>query len=290
MKEPRDVTIARAWAEINFHDRDIKLDGEPLSLPATLLTSAQAKSDKGLALGIATATLYLAPHRLAGEVLGGRFARVNLCPKATVGCRNPCIYLTGRGRFSSPQRARIARAVWYLLDGEGFAQTLHYELERFAASAKRKGYKRIGQRLNGTSDIRWYKRFPWLAGVSGVTPYDYTKQAVMLASDSPERKAGVHMTYSRSETNWRDCEAILDAGLGNVAVVLDMPRSAPMPKGILDGDLTDWRPGDAGPGRLVGLRAKGTNADKQRMRDSGFSIPPHALACYPRYHRHAVQG
>ena len=125
-------------------------------------------------------------------------------------------------------------------------------------------------RINGTSDL------PELASVVAqhwpdVQFYDYTK----VPRPELRRRANYHITFSRSESNWRLCELALTNGV-NVAVVFDVKRSKPLPDRyegyrVIDGDVSDLRFLDrrtSAHGVIIGLRAKG----KARRDKSGFVV------------------
>ena len=66
-----------------------------------LLTTQNAKTSKGENLGYLTGILYLAPS----DIVEG----INLCPFASKGCKEACLYKAGRGKFSNVQKARIKK-------------------------------------------------------------------------------------------------------------------------------------------------------------------------------------
>jgi len=100
--------------------------------------------------------------------------------------------------------------------------------------------------------------------------YDYTKNPKRaLANAAGEHPANYSLTFSRSEVNQTDVEAVLSAG-GNVAVVF----GAALPdvyagRRVISGDLDDLRFLDP-TGVVVGLKAKGRG--KRDM--SGFVVQP----------------
>jgi hypothetical protein len=130
------------------------------------------------------------------------------------------------------------------------------ELRQHVERAARHGL-RPAARLNGTSDIPWESVDPALFDEFRATVfYDYTKAPHRIARPMPNYS----LTFSRSETNEADALATLARG-GNVAVVFDVPRGAPLPASwngypVHDADVHDLRFLDPA-GSVAGLRAKG---------------------------------
>ena len=125
-------------------------------------------------------------------------------------------------------------------------------------------------RLNGTSDLCWYRLHPGLIqDFSDCKFYDYTKYVDRLTDH--RRPIGYHLTFSHDgDRNWQDCVKALRMGV-NVATVFDHKQAMPsLWRGyrVIDGDQSDYRPGDNGAGCIVGLKAKG----KARTDMSGFVI------------------
>jgi uncharacterized membrane protein len=79
------------------------------------LTTTNAKTSKGEALGYLTGILYLAPGRLAG---------FNVCPHASPGCLAACLFSAGRGRFDNVRDARIRRTLAFRSDPKAFVRAL----------------------------------------------------------------------------------------------------------------------------------------------------------------------
>jgi hypothetical protein len=223
-------------------------------IPDNLLGYENAKTTKGESLGVMTGILYLAPSDLSG---------VDLCPKASDGCRAACLYSAGRGAFESIQRARLNKTYYFLENRVEFLAQLEREIaraEKRAALLK----MRLAIRLNGTSDICWeliapqlFERFP------NVQFYDYTKIFARLKKPLPKN---YDLTFSRSESN--DCEAWAALNLGfRVAAVFDsIPDFLPGVE-LVDGDTHDIRFLNPA-GSLVALKAKG----RARKDLSGFVI------------------
>ena len=254
---------------------------------APLLTppASQPKLGKSAA---PTYGLMLTPERGVG--LDG----VNLCPAATA-CAQVCITYTGKGAFSSVQRARQVRTLWLLSEPELAGALIVWELLR--ASVRHREPIRV--RLNVLSDIRWESVAPLLMSTArafaplysrtghaqqpgaltskqfprpGIVFYDYTAYRPELRRGGN----GYRLTFSRKERGALSrpdtLRAILRSG-SNVAVVFDTPRGAPLPERylghrVIDGDLSDDRTSDP-HGVVVGLRAKGP----ARRDTSGFVVP-----------------
>lgn len=225
-------------------------------IPENLLTYENAKTSKGEALGVLTGILYLAPSDLSG---------VDLCPKASDGCRKACLFSAGRGAFKNVHDARMNKSMYWLQNREGFVTQLKKEIERAKKRAQVLGLK-LAIRLNGTSDIVWESLTDIIQSFPEVQFYDYTKILARLKRSLPKN---YHLTFSRSEMNDWECVEALKLGF-NVAAVFDQGAMiGDFVKGfnILDGDLHDIRFLDA-PNSIVALRAKG----KARKDDSGFVV------------------
>src|SRR6266705_7083538 len=103
---------------------------------------------------------------------------------------------------------------------------------------------RLAVRINGTSDLPALAR-EVQAACPGVRFYDYTK-----IYGAWHHNAGIHYTFSRSETNELTCGVALKEGI-NVAVVFSTKRGARLPRTytvygwgpvpVIDGDLHDLR-------------------------------------------------
>ena len=111
-------------------------------------------------------------------------------------------------------------------------------------------------RLNGTSDLPWEK-YP-VGGKKNifelfptVTFYDYTKVLGRKIKTIPN----YHVTFSRAESNQKDVDKAMKAGM-NVAVVFDQVPSRYLERVVVDGDVDDTRFNDP-ENVIVGLKAKG---------------------------------
>ena len=149
-----------------------------------------------------------------------------------------------------------------------FITQLKKDLTSFSKKAIKLN-KQPSVRLNGTSDIQWEKVVPSLfTEFPHIQFYDYTKISKRFANKLPPN---YHLTFSRSENNWKECEQLL-AAKHNVTVVFDVGRTKPLPTKylgykVIDGDKHDLRFLDK-CGVIVGLRAKG----KARKDFTGFVV------------------
>lgn len=215
-----------------------------------LLGYANAKTSKGESLGYRTGILYLAPANEAG--IG------NLCPMASKGCRDACLFTAGRGRMSNVKNARVEKTLFWHRDREAFMLSLIYDIESLVDECKRTGMI-PAIRLNGTSDIIWERQkfqgntlfdlFP------DVQFYDYTKIWTRFNANLPPN---YHLTFSRSESNGDKVQWLIDNHPNaNVAVVFsgDLPKKY-LGRKVIDADLHDLRFLDK-RGVICGLTAKG---------------------------------
>lgn len=217
-----------------------------------LLTTSNTKTAKSQDFGYLTYILHFAPSKLSGY---------NVCPKASDGCIEVCLNVSGMGIFSNVQEARKTRTLYYFNEREKFMVQLEREIFSAIRKAKKMGLK-LAIRLNGTSDIptlaiAMAKKFP------EVTFYDYTKIAKTFDKELPEN---YHLTFSKSEKNDSEVKEVLEKGF-NVAVVFNELPKTFMGKKVIDGDKHDLRFLDP-KGVVVGLVAKG----KAKKDESGFVV------------------
>jgi hypothetical protein len=238
-----------------------------------LLTSGNPKLAKGVARGWHTAVLHLSPARVAG--MG------NVCPWATDGCKAVCINVTGRAGIAREhdadglpvnaiQAARKRRTQLFFSDRQEFVSRLYEDIAKHVRQCNRLGL-RPAVRLNGTSDLPWERITPELfEGFSDVQFYDYTKSVRrMEAWAAGKLPANYHLTFSRSESNGADVQAVLAMG-GSVAVVsavdaFDLAEMFGAP--VKDGDADDLRFLDPA-GYVIALTPKGP-AKRER---TGFVV------------------
>ena len=227
-----------------------------------LTTNTKFKKDskKYLALG-----LQLAPHKMAG--MG------NVCPNASLGCKNSCLFSAGLGRMPNVIKGRINRTKLFFQNKDLFMRMLFTEIELQDMAAK-KSKRKLALRLNTISDIAWEKILVNGKNVFETYPkiqfFDYTKSpARMSAFLAGELPKNYHLTFSRSESNEKIVDSVLASG-GNVAVVFRgaLPKTW---KGypVIESDSSDLRFKD--PRNVVcGLVQKG----KAKLDKSGFVVEP----------------
>jgi hypothetical protein len=223
-----------------------------------LLGISNTKTLKGEALGYRTYIMHLAPARVSGY---------QVCPMASSGCADACLNLSGMGRFSNVQAARIAKTRWFFEDRKMFMAQLVKEIAAAVKSCAKQNLIPVF-RLNGTSDIRWENQT--VMGHNNVMDmfpsvqfYDYTK--------IPNRynvPSNYHLTFSRSESNdqdilWTEYRLMRH----NVAVVFDTIPATYRGIPVVDGTLDDLRFLDP-QNVVVGLKANG----KGKQDRSGFVI------------------
>ena len=204
--------------------------------------------------------MHLAPANSSG---------FQVCPKASLGCIKGCLNTSGRGAMVNIQAGRIKRTKLYFEHREIFCLLLWDML----SALNRRKY-RVAIRLNGTSDIVWETREPWIfKSFPKIQYYDYSKIPARFNRKLPTNYA---LTFSRSETNHSEAMRLLNGG-HNVAVVFDYPiyRSfidlgSFCGSQVVDGSADDRRWLDPrGPnGSLIALKALG-QAKQDR---SGFVL------------------
>jgi hypothetical protein len=221
--------------------------------------STNAKTSKN---ELTTFILYLAPANTVPEF--------NLCPFASAGCIASCLNTAGRGAFSNVQLARINKTKFWGYNRQEFYLQLAQELLKIHDKAVK--YKeKIAIRLNGTSDIDHLQLLERYSGInfldnfySDLLFYDYTKNI-----NHVKRYAGTNykLTFSRSESNDKECAIALNLG-ANVAAVFkgNLPETFNGYQ-VINGDKTDLRYFDPA-GLIIGLIAKG----KAKKDCSGFVI------------------
>ena len=222
----------------------------------SLLSSSNAKLEKGTKLGWLTLGLSLAPANLSGR---------NLCPHASKGCTIACLYTSGHGRFDGVKNARLERTHFFLSRRAEFLAQLIAEIRKGEKAAAKKGLK-LAVRLNVMSDLPWHNLIN-MADFPSVQFYDYTPNpARMLQWAAGELPANYHLTFSRKEDNDEAVSLAINAGV-NVATVFDAVPESYSGRPVVDGDVSDLRFLDP-KGVIVGLKAKGDG----KKDTSGFVI------------------
>jgi len=224
-----------------------------------LLGIANTKTMKGEKYGYQTYIMHLAPSTLSGY---------QVCPMASPGCASACLNLSGMGRFSNVQAARIAKTKWFFEDRQAFMAQLVKEVEAAIRKSTRLGFT-PAFRLNGTSDIRWEQYAVVRNGVEyrnimeafpTTQFYDYTK-----LTNRNFVPSNYHLTFSRSETNYM--ETVRMMAQMNVAVVFDEIPDKYMGITVVDGTDSDLRFLDPSF-VIVGLKANG----KAKKDQTGFTV------------------
>lgn len=223
----------------------------------TLLSSNNAKLEKGEKFGWYTVGLSLAPASLSGR---------NFCPHASAGCKAACLYTSGHGRFDAVKNARLARSHFFIRDRAGFLSQLKTEIRKAEKKAQKMG-ARLAVRLNVMSDLPWHELID-MGEFKGVQFYDYTpnvKRALQYAAG--ELPENYQITFSRKEDNADSVNVALSAGVNVAAVFAGKLPETYLGKPVVNGDLSDLRFLDPA-GCIVGLVAKGDGKKDK----SGFVI------------------
>jgi len=213
-----------------------------------------------------TAIMYIAPFNQNER-------GTNLCPKASNGCAAACLYNSGRGKFSNVKQARVNKANYFVSDKRKFTRQLLDELVKLNNKGK------FAVRLNGTSDIDFIKlidlhhKVDVLESLPNLTFYDYTKVLTRV-----KRYAGTNyrLTFSRSETNKDEAIEALTIG-APISAVFNTKKGEPLPSEylgytVVDGDKADDIMLDKRGAYVLGLRFKGSNADRIEAVNSGFVV------------------
>lgn len=209
-----------------------------------------------------TFILYLTP---------GTVGKKNMCPKASAGCLQACLYTAGfAGVYKSVNAARLRKTEFFISNKQAFILQLSNEIMKQYVKAKKGGYK-IAFRLNGTSDLDFIFMLQKYAGldISSLSDfcafYDYTKLLSKAIRYKDHKNYTV--TFSRSETNQAETDQAIKLGI-NVAAVFsdDLPQRY---KGavVVDGDKSDLVM-LYNKNVILGLKAKG----KAKKDTSGFVI------------------
>ena len=237
----------------------------------TKFFGSSTKVEKGEAYGWRTQISYMTP--------GG-----SLCPWASDGCRAVCLGTTS-GHF---QAVKGAARTAQVIRAERLKALLHEGGVSKAADAfildltrPRDGWDKTAIRVNGTSDLpALAEAVASKAAAAGITArfYDYTK-SIRAALAWAAGRSSVHKTFSLSESNTKDAEKAIAAGVNVAAMVQDESAALRLAEtlgasGVISGDDHDLRFLDPdlrgrGPGLVVYLTAKG---GKARRDTSGFLV------------------
>lgn len=210
---------------------------------------------------VETYILNLAPYKQNSK-------GTNLCPGSTPGCQEGCLFTAGQGRMPNVVTTRALNTEVFIHYRKNFLNRLRDELRglNLLAGLEKKKY---AVRLNGTSDVDFIRLIEVETGTNvldftDLIFYDYTKIHPRIQQYAGK---GYHLVFSRSETNWADCQKELEAGR-NVAVVFH-PFIPSTFEGwpVVNGDEHDMRFADP-KGVIIGLTAKG----KAKNDKKGFVV------------------
>lgn len=246
------------------------------------LLSVNPKTEKSK---IQTYILHLAPYNTSG---------VNVCAGAG-NCRKICLHFAGNPVYmNNKQAARIRRTLAYAADPKRFVRlaicailgkTLQNAGETIAIrlngtsdiawenidtmiSAEFAAFCRIKYGIQlplGTRNI--FEIFNYISANEGplVVFYDYTK---IKRNWAECQRLGYHLTVSydgaNNAQNAKVVASAMSAGI-NVAAAFNVKRGQELPSfayiqnrkfAVVDGDLSDYRPGDPQGYKVIGLRFK----------------------------------
>lgn len=190
-------------------------------------------------------------------------------------CLDGCLHFTGH-QFANIGKARVVKTRLLFEHRDVFAYHLERELQ---TAVKRADGRCVAVRLNGYSDLPW-ERMPILGGhtvfarFGDIQFWDYTKiRARVQAAGLAKLPANYHLTYSYASEREGDMDFALDclARGVNVSVILDIPKSRPVPDSLwgypaIDGDESDYRWFDP-KGVVVILRRKLVTAKRKGGKD-----------------------
>lgn len=260
------------------------------TIPNNLLSTKNSKTIKGEKYGYTTYVMYMSPYK--NNDLG-----INVCPKATKGCAEACLYSSGAARFPAVQKGKRNKTNYFGSNLKGFMNQLYNEISGIVAKHEAiEGdvklslngnvlrHKKFAIRLNGTSDIPFenikvkdnkniFELFP------DVQFYDYTKLDQRF--DNKILPANYQLTFSRSEDNDNETLDILNRGF-NVAVVFGVKDENDLPDTylgypVINGDESDLRFLDD-ENVVVGLKyklmtGKGTKGlNKKMLEENPFIV------------------
>jgi hypothetical protein len=235
-----------------------------------LLSSNNSKTVKGEKVGFKTFILYLSPFTLNSK-------GVNLCPMASDGCANACLFSSGfGGMYENVKNGRLEKTEFYLSNRIAFLDKLVDEIGKLEKKYKDSEFT-LAIRLNGTSDISFEKQITSNGKTifdtyPNVQFYDYTKNYTRFNKVLP---SNYHLTFSRSETNEDIAMELLSKGI-NISMVFEKVPETYKGYKLIDGDADDLRFTDE-KGVIVGLKYKkntgkgGAEKNKEALQ-SGFVI------------------
>jgi hypothetical protein len=223
-----------------------------------------------------TYIIYMSPASQSGY---------NVCKFSTPECRLGCLATSGRAAMNILSGstmvidARNKKSRLFNEHKEFFIMWMIDEMKRYQRKADRDGYY-FSARLNGTSVIDYSEVKLLNENIFQIFPevqfYDYTKDyEKMMNNVAPNYD--LTFSYTGKVLNIKQSKSLLDSGK-NVAVVFDVKGHQPLPKTfmgykVIDGDLTDYRPGDE-KGVIVGLHWKNIANKKaqEQIKNSVFVV------------------
>jgi hypothetical protein len=235
------------------HDKPITLECIEAAYGRNPLgIEVDAKTRKGSNEGFMTGIMYFASGKLSG---------IEVCAFKSPGCDESCLVFAGRGGMYPVTRARIIKTLAFFNDMVRYTVSIKKGIKSLITKAKNKNMTPV-VRLNGTSDIQFWKITDIMQSFPEVQFYDYTKNP----KNFNHGIANYHTTFSLAENNLLTALDILNNG-NNVAVVFrdTLPMEFYGFK-VIDGDKTDLRFLDPKGGYVVGLIAKG----KAKKDKTGF--------------------
>lgn len=233
---------------------------------ASMLTPAEAQAKLGKSERYALGLMLTPADSLDVSTYLPGFRPVNVCPRASSGCRAACLNTSGRGEFADVQRARQIRHAFLLSHPFEAGVIIGREIRNARGKYGRDG---VTFRFNVVSDYRVefiFPRFLEALHADGVRAYDYTA----YRPQDRGHVEGYHLTYSAKETAHTSdayLSGVLEAG-GNVAMPFRVSTATDLPSTyvldgtayrVIDGDSTDDRTTDprGTTGVIVGLSVKG---------------------------------
>jgi len=182
--------------------------------------NSSTKTLKNLAFNYTSGVLYLSASDNSG---------VNICPKATSGCKAACLYFTGRNAMRSKgelisrnNASQFLKTVLFFINRPYFMDWLQADIE--ALIRRKKAEQKICVRLNGTSDIN-IKTFKNSKGelliekYPQVQFYDYTKVYSYLENEKKFPNYDLTFSYGGTE-NLEETLRVLAEGY-RIAVPFD---------------------------------------------------------------------
>ena len=213
------------------------------------LLSESYKSKKESRDGRKIFMQYFSPARLSGH---------EVCPNRTKACTEFCLNTAGMGVFKNVQAARVNRTKLYFDNFDIYLAQLVKEIAKLQIK-----HGKIAIRLNGTSDIDFFKRLEFkklAAQFDDVIFYDYTKDLNRcIAYKRGEYPANYFLVFSERDNR----EEIFKALNHNISVVKivwneedEFAYNHINNYSVIDGDLDDARWLDAHK-TMIYLKPKG---------------------------------